>query len=214
MPRHRHAEGYVAVVLAGGYLEAGDCGRVYVQAGQAVIHAAHESHQDEFSLAGATVLNLPLVEGIGAATARVDDADAVARLAEHHPLAAARLLRDTLQPLGGGLDDWPDRLAAALARDPELQIAEWAAQERLAPQSVSRGFRRVYGTSPKRYRIEQRTLRAVRALGDWPSSLAGLAAELGFADQAHLTRAVRAITGLSPRRLRVKSVQEGWAARR
>jgi hypothetical protein len=33
LARHRHAEAYVAVVLAGAYLEAGDGGRVYAHAG-------------------------------------------------------------------------------------------------------------------------------------------------------------------------------------
>ena len=36
LPRHRHAEGYVAVVIAGGYEEAGDTGRRRVSAGDVV----------------------------------------------------------------------------------------------------------------------------------------------------------------------------------
>ncbi len=208
MIRHRHVDGYVALILAGGYVEAGDMGRLRVEAGQVVIHRAYESHQNEFSRHGATVLNLPLADQFDAATGTIDDVDAVARLAERDPRSAAQMLRDTMRPLNARLEDWPDTLAAALANEPDLCLAAWAKRMHLAPQSLSRGFRRAYGTTPKRYRVEQRALRALHALQDWRGSLAALAAEAGFADQAHLARAVVALTGLAPNRLRVKSVQE------
>jgi AraC-like DNA-binding protein len=175
---------------------------VRVEAGQAVFHAAHESHRNEFFGTGARVLNLPLHgTPTGDLVGRVDDPDAIARLAEHDPLEAAELLRHTFRPSGTRLNDWPDLLAAALAADPELALAEWADTMGIAPQSVSRGFRRAYGTSPKRYRLELRALRALRELPLWQGSLATLAADAGFADQAHLTRTLVALTGRTPRRL-------------
>lgn len=202
MPRHRHADGYVALVLAGGYVEAGDRGRLRVGAGHAVFHAAHESHQNEFLGVGAQVLNLPitgpaLVESMGV----VADPDAIVRLAEHDPSQAAELLRQTFRPAPTRLNDWPDLLAEALAADPDLALAEWADAMGIAPQSISRGFRRAYGTSPKRYRLEQRALLALRRLPHWQGSIATLAADTGFADQAHLTRAIVALTGHPPSRL-------------
>lgn len=214
MPRHRHTEGYAALVLAGGYVEAGDRGRIRVQPGQVVIHEAYEAHQDHFLRAGAQVLNIPLVEKLDAITGFVADADAIARLAERDITNAAALLKDTIRPLDAQLTDWPDRLAAALASEPDFSIEHWAVGIGLAPQSISRGFRQAYGVSPKRYRLEQRTLRAIRQLHTWSGTLAGLAADLGFSDQAHLTRAVVALTGVAPHRLKVKSVQEGTCARR
>jgi AraC-like DNA-binding protein len=209
MSRHRHLEGYAALVLSGGYLEAGDRGRIRVQAGQVLIHGAYEAHQDHFSRAGAVVLNIPLVDALDAATTgAVDDPDAIVRLAERDMAGAAALLKDTFRPRDALLMDWPDRLAAALAREPGFAIADWADAMGLAPQSISRGFRLAYGISPKRYRIEQRTLRAIRNLRHWPGTVAALAAEMGFADQAHLTRSVVALTGCAPTRWKVKSVQE------
>lgn len=212
MPRHRHTEGYAALVLAGGYVEAGDRGRLRVRPGQVVVHGAYEAHQDHFASAGALVLNLPLVDGLNIVSGVVVDADAIARLAERDIFAAAALLKETLQPVEARLTDWPDRLAAALAAKVEFSIEDWAAEMGLAPQSVSRGFRLAYGVSPKRYRLEQRTLRALRDLQTWRGTLAELAAETGFSDQAHLTRAVVALTGSAPHRLKVKSVQEGACA--
>ncbi|WP_431103986.1 helix-turn-helix domain-containing protein [Roseateles noduli] len=201
MARHRHAQGYVALVLAGGYVEAGDRGRLRVEAGQAVFHGEHESHQNEFFRAGARVLNLPaLGSDFHDPFGHVDDADAIARLAERDPHEAAALLRRTFRPSAVRLNDWPDLLAAALAADPALSLADWAEAMGLAPQSLSRGFGRAFGTSPKRYRLELRTLQALRRLPGWQGSMAALAAETGFADQAHLTRAIVALTGRTPTR--------------
>lgn len=208
MPRHRHAEGYAALVLAGGYIEAGDRGRIEVQAGHVVIHHAFEAHEDHFSRAGAVVLNLPYIAHT-ALTGVVQDPDAIARLAERDITAAAELLKETFRPVDAQLADWPDRLAAALTTEPDFLIEDWAASMGLAPQSISRGFRQAYGVSPKRFRIEQRTLRALWKLATWPGTLAALAAEVGFADQAHLARAFVELTGVSPTRLKVKCVQEG-----
>lgn len=208
MTRHRHTEGYAALVLSGGYLEAGDRGRIRVQAGQALIHGAYEAHQDHFSSVGAVVLNVPLVDTLdGATSGAVEDPDSIVRLAERDMARATAQFKDTFRPLNAQLQDWPDRLAAALACEPEFAIADWADAMGLAPQSVSRGFRLAYGVSPKRYRVEQRTLRAIRRLRNWRGTLAALAAETGFADQAHLTRAVVALTGSAPTRLKVHSVQ-------
>jgi AraC-like DNA-binding protein len=208
MPRHRHAAAYAAVVLAGGYIEAGDHGRARVQPGNVVIHVAHEAHQDYFAAAGASVLNIPLVAGFEAMIGRVPDPDAIARLSEHDIAGAAALLKETIEPQDIRLADWPDALAAALASNLDFSIEDWAADMGLAPASVSRGFRQAYGVSPKRYRLEQRTLRTLSQLRTWTGSLADLAAESGFSDQAHLSRAVVALTGIVPSRLQVKSVQD------
>lgn len=208
MPRHRHADAYAAVVLAGGYIEAGDHGRIHVQPGNVVIHVAHEAHQDHFSTHGASVLNIPLPEGFEAMTGRVPDPDAIARLSEQNMADAAACLKETIEPRDIRLADWPDKLAAALSSSGEFSIEAWAADMGLAPPSISRGFRQAYGVSPKRYRLEQRTLRTLSHLKTWTGGLAELAAEVGFADQAHLSRAVLALTGLAPKRLRVKSVQD------
>lgn len=209
MPRHRHTAAYGALILAGGYIEAGDRGRYRVRPGQVVIHGSYEAHQDHFSKQGAVVLNIPVSDKLEAVTGIVADPDAIARLAERDMIAAAALLEETFRPSNAQLTDWPDKLAAALASRHVLVIEEWAADIGLAPQSISRGFRQAYGVSPKRYRVEQRTLRAIRHLDTWRGTLAALANESGFADQAHFTRAVVALTGIAPHRLRVKSVQEG-----
>jgi len=202
LARHRHDAGYVAVVLDGGYLEAGESGRIRAEAGMALIHHGWSAHQDGFGAIGARVLNLPLPLGLAEGAVRLADPDAVARLAERDPQAAVSLVRDTATPSMAGPDDWPDLLAAALGRDPALSITGWADRAGLDPASVSRGFARAYGVSPKRFRLELRTRTAVRALAGWRGTLAELAADHGFADQAHFARAALMLTGRTPSQLR------------
>lgn len=212
MERHRHGRAYAALVLSGGYVEAGDRGRFLARTGQVLIHGAWESHMDAVSPAGARVLNLPLTRDVAFGAGVVDDPDAVARAAERDVVEAETLLRLTTRWLDTGLDDWPDILAETLRRDPDTRLEAWSAGAGLAPATVSRGFGRAFGTSPRRYRAEQRALRAARMLVDRDDPPAALAAELGFVDQAHMTRAVVELTGLTPGRLRVKSIQSGAAA--
>jgi AraC-like DNA-binding protein len=211
MERHRHRRAYAALVLTGGYVEAGDRGRFRAQPGHVLVHGPWESHMNAVSRSGAVVLNLPLAD-VAFGAGRVDDPDAVARAAERDIAEAEALLRQTMRPLDPGAHDWPDVLARALRRDPDTVLEVWADAAGLAPSTVSRGFRQAFGTSPRRYRAEQRALKAAGAIVGSGDSPAALAAELGFADQAHMTRAVAALTGLTPGRLRVKSIQSGAAA--
>src|SRR5271170_5697407 len=82
--RHVHEKAYAALVLSGGYEEAGDHGRFRVNAGDVIFHEQFEAHLDRFSETGAVVLNLRLPIGCSYAPriARVADPDSVARVAE------------------------------------------------------------------------------------------------------------------------------------
>lgn len=207
LARHRHADPYVAVVLAGGYIEAGDGGRWRTRAGSVIVHGAHEAHRDHFECRQTVVLNLPPVAGLAAGAGRIADVDAVVRLAERDRHAAAALVVDAMQTGSEALADWPDLLSADLRADRVADFAGWADRHGLAPASVSRGFFRAYGVSPKRYRLEARTRRAWAAIGAGAPSLADVAAAHGFSDQAHLTRAMAMVTGHTPGAVRAKSVQ-------
>lgn len=199
LPRHCHREAFAAVVLSGTYMEAGDRGRVRVRAGDVVLHGPYESHLNCFAAGGAEVLVLPCADtGAHGGIARIADPDAVAHLAERDLAQAARYLRAHLRPAEALEEDWPDRLARQLRADPDLVIHEWAEQIGLLPESVSRGFRRVYGLAPVTFRARMRALRAL-ALLDCSRSLADIAASCGFADQAHLSRSIRQLTGHSPK---------------
>ena len=78
---------------------------------------------------------------------------------------------------------------------------------------ASRTFVKSHGMAPQLLRRELRCRRALRLLVEgWP--LVQIATMSGFADQAHLTRTLRAATGAPPSRLRrkIKSVQDAAPA--
>ena len=58
LPRHLHDHAFAAVVLSGGYVEAGDTGRHWMEAGDVLLHQSWESHLDRFDGRGAEVLVL------------------------------------------------------------------------------------------------------------------------------------------------------------
>ena len=68
----------------------------------------------------------------------------------------------------------------------------------VSPYRLSRAFPRELGVSVTRYRNRVRVGRALERLEAGERQLAVLAADLGFADQAHLTRTVREHTGTTP----------------
>jgi transcriptional regulator GlxA family with amidase domain len=81
-----------------------------------------------------------------------------------------------------------------------LRVAEVAARVGWSDRHLEKRFRAETGLSPKEAARVVRFDRARRVLiaRTGARDLAGLAADLGFADQAHLTREWRAFTGLSP----------------
>lgn len=72
----------------------------------------------------------------------------------------------------------------------------------VSPYRLSRAFPRELGVSLTRYRNRVRVARALERLEAGERELAVLAAELGFADQAHLTRTVREHAGAPPGEVR------------
>lgn len=196
--RHRHSRGYMTLVLSSSYVEAGDAGRFHVCEGDVLIHRPFEAHRDLFAKREPKVLNLPLPQAApDGGQVRIADPDAVALLAEKDLDAAAALLCAIAVP-AASYQDWPDLLAAELCEAKPVRIGDWAGRQGLSPATVSRGFRQAYGASPARFRAEARARRAWRAVADEARPLADLALELGFADQAHMTRLLTEITGLSP----------------
>lgn len=190
-------------------------GRFHARPGDVLLHAAFDSHLDRFLPRPTEILNLPIRRPLPASfwAGRIADPDAVMRLAERDCEAAAAALLAQLSPILSGLADWPDLLAQALVRNPDRRLDEWAARMGLAPETVSRGFKRVYGITPRQFRTEVRARHAL-ALMEQPSPipLASIALRAGFADQPHMTRAVRSLTGVAPgawRRRQVGSRPDG-----
>jgi AraC-like DNA-binding protein len=72
----------------------------------------------------------------------------------------------------------------------------------VSPYRLSRAFPRELGVSLTAYRNRVRVGRAVERIAGGETSLGTLAAELGFADQPHMTRTIRDHLGHTPAALR------------
>jgi AraC-like DNA-binding protein len=102
-----------------------------------------------------------------------------------------------------------DRALAARARDlirdahpAAAGLLPLAAHLDVSPYRLSRAFTREVGVSLTRYRNRLRVTRTLDRLEAGETHLGMLAADLGFADQAHLTRTVRDHLGHTPTALR------------
>lgn len=200
LPRHRHEHAYVAIVLDGGYTEAGDRGRLRLSAGTAVLHAPFEAHHNTFGPAGAQILNLRLPGWFDwpAACARVLDPDRVARIAETDAPQAVACLQEMLTAHSSAPAHWVDEMAAAICVDPAICLEGWARSRGLAPETASRAFRRTFGVTARRFRSDIRAQRALQRVVLGRQPLAEVATDTGFADQAHMTRGICRLTGRPP----------------
>ena len=100
-----------------------------------------------------------------------------------------------------------DAARECLAADPRLSLVALAQRLAISPHHLSRVFAAETGETLSRYRNRLRARIALERLADGEPSLARIAADLGFADHAHLTRVVRAEAGAPPSRLRAQLVR-------
>ncbi|NII72888.1 AraC-like DNA-binding protein [Dyella sp. SG562] len=208
-PRHQHYEAYATVLLRGRFEQSGYAGRMRVAAGDVLVQPTLDCHADRMLSAGLTVLRLawPRDAGCGGVHAGCD-VDMLARLAERDVVEAAVALREQLayRPMRPALmEDPADVLAAALMQTDSPRINAWAEHMGLARETVSRGFARLYGVSPSGFRADARARAAWLRITGECKPLAEIAADCGFADQAHMTRAITRLTGATPTAWRARS---------
>ncbi|MDT7802225.1 MAG: hypothetical protein QOI78_5658 [Actinomycetota bacterium] len=121
-------------------------------------------------------------------------------------LLTERLLSGDLSPARAVASRLPDvpppdpAVAALVARldAGATRVTEAAGQVGVAERRLRRRFVQAIGYGPATYLRVSRFQRAV-SLAPRAPGLAALAAAAGYADQAHLSRDVRALTGLTPR---------------
>ncbi|WP_344535673.1 AraC family transcriptional regulator [Streptomyces albiaxialis] len=95
-----------------------------------------------------------------------------------------------------------DDARAALDAEPTLGLEALGRAVNCSPHHLSRVFSATTGLSLTRYRNRLRLARVLDRLCEGERDLRLLASELGFSDQAHMTRTVREVAGLPPGRLR------------
>lgn len=87
-------------------------------------------------------------------------------------------------------------VAGALQR--RIEVGELAELAGLSESWLTRAFKQSLGTTPQRWMTQLRVEAAMTLMTDSAMGLAEIAAEVGFADQAHLTRVFRAAQGETP----------------
>ena len=153
--------------------------------------------------AGGPALGIPLSE---LRDQRVDLADLRPGDARRLPAtldpdtAEARMLDVAAALVTGGVPDPAVARAVRLLRDPQARAEDVAAEVGLSLRQLRRRCHAVVGYGPKTL---QRVLRFRRFLSHLDSGpdvldLAAIAAETGYADQAHLTRECGKLSGLTP----------------
>jgi len=95
-----------------------------------------------------------------------------------------------------------DTVRETLALDPRIRVVQLARQAAVSPHHLSRIFAAETGQTISAYRNCLRARVALERVAGGERSLARIAADLGFADHAHLTRVVRRQAGAPPSNLR------------
>jgi AraC family transcriptional regulator len=208
---HRHHRAYAALVVAGAYEEVSPDGSIQCVPGTIVLHPAFHAHGNYFGHCGARVMNVLLPDSWGIDSTRVwhaVDLRAAREVFEHSSHCLPELLATTQIERPKSLPAWQQAYLTAL-RGSDEAITAIAARVGISTAHASRALFKSHGMSPQRLRLEWRWRRAMSLLAGH-QSLVDIATEAGFADQSHLTRTIRACTGLSPTALRnkIKYVQD------
>lgn len=89
--------------------------------------------------------------------------------------------------------------------DQNVSLVDLAREARMDRFQLVRAFSRIVGMPPHEWHVQQRIHRCVELLGKG-QSVADVAANTGFADQAHLTRMFKRIRGITPGQYRKDNI--------
>jgi AraC-like DNA-binding protein len=91
------------------------------------------------------------------------------------------------------------RAAMRVCDEPMASIETLAREQHVSRRQLERDFGQWLGTSP-RHLAQVARVQQVSRKAQAGAALADIAADVGFADQAHMSRVVRQLTGLTPQR--------------
>jgi AraC family transcriptional regulator len=219
LPWHAHAETYVTFVVDGTYRERLRGTTLDCVPRSVVVHPAGEEHADRFASRHANCLNVHLDPSWSRQsrfvhTALIQTASAaaigtrVARELRHadalSPLVIEGLMLELFAEVERARDE--DRAPSWLKKVHEVVESQYGRQLALAelaelagvhPVHLARAFRRHYGCTVgelvRELRVEDAKRRIVAGV-----ALSDVALDAGFADQSHLARTFRRLTGMTP----------------
>ncbi len=209
MRRHAHDWLGVTLVLSGRLQDTIADRAIVCRPLTLVVKPAGAEHETRIAADGALTLHFEL---------SADAADALSRhglnLDRCHHRHAGRAAAPLLELLHGRTHAGArigDLLADAILKsvsdaplaDPTLDFTHEstraaASAAGMHPVAFARRFRRCTGISPTDWRQRRRVELAAAALAGGSDALASIACDVGFADQAHLSRVFKRQTGLTP----------------
>ena len=230
--RHSHDEAHFVLVLSGGYMSSARDAPIVSNTPILIYNPPGTTHQDRFHGGRGRFVAISGGSGADAAARCLRDpyahrlAQAIAREIGQAPAltleARALQLHAAVQPASSdearaatAPPRWLKRAVELIytSLDPELSVAQVAADAGVHPVHLARVFRRFLGCSPGDYLRGYRLERAAALLGGGTASLADIAQTTGFVDQAHLTRNFRARLNTTPAQWRrsrdVARIQDG-----
>jgi AraC family transcriptional regulator len=227
LPQHGHPEATIAVILAGGFSgtyrgRERDCLQTSV-----VVEPAGEQHANRFGRSETTILSLSVAADLVASAVE----SAVSRFRHDRDPFAALVARravseldrpDDVTPMAveataleliariarlGGSERRPAWLGQAreVLHDryaESLSVGDIAAAVGVEPERLARGFRRAFGEPLATYLRRIRVTAAAALLASTDLPIARVAADVGFADQSHLTRWFNLYLDTTPGRYR------------
>jgi len=204
---HRHSDAYLALVLKGCYLESSIDGLWRCKPGDLIVHPPFHFHTNTFHGRSA-VLNFQVTHSdavkhdvLKYTVVRPRRPDIL--LSHDVDVVDVLAVLDTAVPVEQeGLSGWVATMANELARNPRQRIADIAGQVSVSPAHASRSFGEQVSMSPATFRSECRFKSAFHLLRHTGETLSNIAHQCGYSDQAHFSRHVVSVSGLSPRKLR------------
>ena len=228
--RHVHARPYFSILLHGGYRETYSGGVRECGPATAVLHPPGEVHSDQFLGAGGRIFRFEIIDDAADSFLAREICETAELRNGRVRCLAARLYSesrspDSFSPLAAealALEIIGEATRNAFKED-KCGTPSWLVQaiellhetlpdnltvERIAnvvgvhPVHLARVFRRRCGCSIGEYARNWRVEVASRQLATSTSPIGEVAAVAGFADQSHLCRTFKTVSGLTPKEFR------------
>ena len=208
---HRHPQAQHSLLLAGSYVEDSEAGRREVHCRTLSIKPAGFEHEDGFGRAGALILSVLHEAGDGGARdyglscwpkSIPPQAMAVGEGFDHASIAGPCVETKRSAPIPSSAQPWLTEARQRLLDQPQMAVTTLARTLGKHPVHLARQFRTTFGEAPSEVRQHDRAARAIDYVVRSSRTLADIAFDAGFSDQAHMTRVLKVMTGWTPAELR------------